>query len=117
MDMEDELSAEIAANRRRRKDFLDKLLGTADPVDRQAPAAIDNFDALLGEHAAQLRSAARYTMGFAVCDDVSIDRHPQMISSLTRLIQANVAIAKVLKKPREKSKTVHGGEAEKDAQD
>ncbi len=115
-DEEERHRAEHAAWRQRREEYLQKLFGAADPLDVHAPAAIADFDALLGEHAAQLRSVARYTMGFTISDELSIDRHIQTAGSLVRLIQTNVAIAKVLA-PRAKSKTVRGMAKDEDPQD
>jgi len=71
-EIEDQVDREMAAEREahaawkaRRKLFLDQLLGGADPLTWQMPTEIDDFDALLAQHAAQLRNVVRYMMGEA----------------------------------------------------
>ncbi len=109
-----EYEADRAAYRKRRAALQEKLFGSAELYDWQAPAPIENFDTLLAEHAAQLRNAVRQAMGFVLSDDGDAKDNALAASALTRLIQANIAIAKVL---RETSKTVRGGAPAADAQD
>ncbi len=104
-----------AQQRNKRKAFLDDLLGTCDKLEWQAPKAIEDFDALLGEHAAQLRNAARYVMGRVLLDDANPEQGAAAASALTRLIQTNISIARVL--ATAKSKTVRGGVEAREPQD
>ncbi|HEX4304292.1 MAG TPA: hypothetical protein VHZ78_15980 [Rhizomicrobium sp.] len=120
MDEEEELrAAQRAAYQAKRKLFLEALLGGSDPLTWQMPPEIDDYDALLAQHAAQLRNAVRYMMGEALDDDRSPERRNMAAGTLTRMIQANIAIAKTAlsAKPRGKSKTGHGGESAQEAQD
>ena len=110
------LEAERQAFLKKRAELRAKLFGSADSFDCQAPAPIADYDALLAEHAAQLRNVVRHTMSFALWDDAGIKDNAMTASALTRLIQANIAIAKVLG-AREISKTVRGGAKAKRAQD
>lgn len=108
-----------AAYRAQRKLFLEKLLGGSDPLTWQMPTEIDDFDALLAQHAAQLRNAVRYMMGEALSDDASAEQRIGAAGALTRMIQTNIAIARKLlpKDAREMSKTGHGGEQPRGTQD
>jgi predicted RNA-binding Zn ribbon-like protein len=110
------LEAERAAFLKRREELRAKLFGSPDAYGRQAPAPIEDFDALLAEHAAQLRNVVRHAMAFAVWEDAGGTEIALSASALTRLIQTNIAIAKVLG-VRATSKTVRGGAPEKDTQD
>ncbi|MEI9991803.1 MAG: hypothetical protein WDM86_17405 [Rhizomicrobium sp.] len=111
-----EYEAERAAYRKRREEFQEKLFGSPEPYDWRAPAPVENFDALLAEHAAQLRNAVRQAMGFVLADNIGAKENALAASALTRLIQANIAIAKVLGS-RATAKTVHGGAEAKEPQD
>jgi hypothetical protein len=103
---------------RKRAIYREKLFGSSDPVDCHAPQAIEDFDALLAQHAAQLRHAIAYTMEAALDDDVLVRERPKVIASLARLVQTNVAIAKVLRDKKTKNgKTVHGGGKMRGTQD
>ncbi len=108
-----------AAYKAKRKLFLESLLGGNDPLTWQMPAEIDDYDALLAQHAAQLRNAVRYMMGEALDDDGSPESRVKAAGTLTRMIQANIAIAKTAlsQKSRGTSKTVHGGAPAAEAQD
>ncbi len=100
-----------------RKQFLESLLG-ADRLAWQAPPEIQDFDALLCQHAAQLNNAIRYAMGDALRDGSSTERRSMAMVAITRMIQTNIAIAKVLDpEPPAKSKTVHGGDGVRRPQD
>jgi len=100
-----------------RQEFRTKLFGSSDCHDWQAPSPVENFDELLAEHAAQLRNAARHAMGITLDDGHGPETLAQAASALTRMIQTNIAITKVLGAQRETSKTVRGGSKAKDAQD
>lgn len=90
-----------------RRKYLERLMGSAEDFDWEAPAPLADYDAQLGEHAAQLRNAARYLMGKVLDDDNA--RAVQAAGALARLIGTNLAIAKVLKAAdRANAKTVHG---------
>lgn len=104
-ELEERQKAERAAARRRREEFLDGLLG-ADPFARQAPPPLEDFDAALCEHAAQLTKAARHLMGDVLNDDASLERRSLAIGALTKMIQANIAIAKTID-PIVPAKTIH----------
>jgi hypothetical protein len=102
-----------AANRLRDE----KLYGSADIADWMAPPPLTDLDTQLAEHAAQLRNVARRVSGDALITDHGIEKHIKLVTALTRVIQTNVAIAKVLKAAAAAtSKTVHGGEAPRDPQ-
>ena len=94
-ELEERQASERAATRQRRKEFLDGLLG-ADQFARQAPPPLEDFDAQLCEHAAQLAKAARHLMGDVLNDDSSLERRSLAIGALTKMIQANIAIAKTI---------------------
>ena len=104
-----------AGHKASRQEFLRRLLGGKDALAWQVPPQIEDFDALLLQHAAQLNNAVRYTMEFALCDGIGVSEHTMVIGSLTRMIQTNIAIAKAM--TGEKSKTVRGGPARKYPQD
>lgn len=113
------LEAERAAFLKKRAELRRKLFGSADDFDWQAPAPTEDMDALLAEHAAQLRNAARQAMTFVLDDDNGVKSNALAASALTRLIQTNIAIAKALgaKDASETTKTVRGGGKSKGAQD
>ena len=125
-EISDEVDRELADERNQdaereaaRKTFLDELFGSSDRLDWQAPSAVEDFDAVLRQHAAQLRNAVRHVMGDVLWDAYSMERRAKAIGALTRMIRTNVAIARALdtKAPTAKSKTVHGVGAPKDPQD
>ena len=88
--------AEYETRRKKRQEFRARLFGTDDPVALLAPQSVDDYDALLGEHAAQLRNAVRRAMEDAVSDDTDIAERIPMLGVLARLVQTNVAIAKAV---------------------
>ena|SRR5258707_6504673 len=112
-----EREAQHEAWRKRRREYREKLFGSTDPIAWQAPPADVDFDALLAQHAAQLRNAVSLTMEYALSDDVDLKDRPGVLGSLTRMIQTNVAIVRVLRGGTEKSKTVHGGTKQKGTPD
>jgi len=89
--------------------FNRRLFGSEDRHDWQAPSALEDFDAALGEHAAQLRNAARHIMEKALADHSSVESQAKAVNALTSLIRANIQIAKALGTKEKKSKTVRGG--------
>ncbi|MEI9886037.1 MAG: hypothetical protein WDN08_05940 [Rhizomicrobium sp.] len=105
-ELERHQAAERAAARQRRRDFLDGLLG-ADLLARQAPPPLQDFDTALCEHAAQLAKAVRHMMGDVLDDDASLERRTLAVGALTKMIQANIAIAKTLD-PDVPTKTIQG---------
>ncbi len=108
-----------AAHKAIRKEFLQKLLDGKDQLAWQAPHQIQDFDELLCQHAAQLRNAVRYTMEYALSDDIEVEEHAKVVGALTRMIQTNIAIAKALVPERLGAtlKTVHGGAPAQEPQD
>ena len=88
-------AAELAAARAKRAAFLNGLLG-ADPLERLAPPPLEDFDAQLCEHAAQLAKAARHVMGDVLDDTACLTSRALAIGALTKMIQANIAIAKTI---------------------
>ncbi|HEY4940518.1 MAG TPA: hypothetical protein VII56_03760 [Rhizomicrobium sp.] len=129
MDFEDaeaQVDREIAEERRLRAEwraerlrFKQKLFGADDALDWQAPPEIEDFDALLCQHAAQLSNAVRMTMSRVLSDDIEAEAQNKAANALTRLIQTNIAIAKTVAPvaPIRKSKTVHGVPKAKEPQD
>ncbi len=107
--------AEHAARWAKRAAFLNGLLG-ADPFERQAPPPLQDFDTQLSEHAAQLAKAARHVMGDVLDDTACLTSRALAIGALTKMIQANVAIAKLLD-PNVPTKTVHGVRRSEGTQD
>ena len=103
---EKQRAAERAAARARRAEFLNGLLG-ADQFARQAPPPLQDFDTALCEHAAQLTKAARHVMGDVLDDTACLESRSLAIGALTRMIQANIAIAKTLD-PNVPTKTIQG---------
>ena len=123
-DIEAEVDHQIAEEKRLRDEyraerlsFKQRLLGSEDAYDWQVPSRIEDFDALLSQHAAQLSNAARVTMEHALSADIKVEAQAMAVGALTRLIQTNIAIAKVLGSGIAKSKTVHGVATPKEPQD
>jgi hypothetical protein len=111
----DERAAAAASARR---SYLEKLLGSKDRYDWNAPRPVEDFDTILAEHAAQLRNAVRFTLDGLLTDNVSTENQAKYASAVDRLIRTNLAIAKVLGPAKHaKSKTVHGGSATGEPQD
>jgi hypothetical protein len=96
----------------RRQEFLAELLGPAG-VTRYAPPPVSDFDAQLGEHAAQIAKLTRLALNYALNDDWNFDNRIDAANTITRLIQTNVAIARVL---RAQSKTVQGVQQDRETQ-
>lgn len=103
---------------RQRKEYLAKLLQGDDMSAWLAPTEGAPSDEVLSEHMAQLRNVVRYAMQFALADDMSIETNLAAAAATTRMIRANVALAKALKTSEPtNSKTVHGGRKRKDPPD
>jgi hypothetical protein len=103
---------EADARNRRREEFLAELLGPSG-VARYAPPPITDFDAQLGEHAAQVAKLARLTMNYALNEDATLEHQISAINAVTRLVQTNISILRAL---GAKSKTVQGVSADKEPQ-
>ena len=88
---------EAKAYREKRRAIRKELFGTDDPVATCAPQAVEDFDALLGEHAAQLRSAIRHAMEDALSDSILLGERLPVLAALGRLVRVNVAIARTIK--------------------
>jgi len=96
-----------------------RLLGGDDQVEWQAPAPLADFDSLLGEHAAQLKNAARMVMGQVLDDGTAQSAREQAVAvaGLTRIVQTTLAIARALGSNGATAKTVHSAAAMSQAQD
>ena len=108
-----EAAARSEAYYAEREAYRQKLFDAPDALTWQVPPPVENFDALLAEHAAQLRNAVRHAMGFALADNRDCEANALAASALTRMIQTNIAIAKVIGT----SKTVRGGVGAEEPQD
>jgi len=102
--------------KRQRKEFLAKLLEGDDMSAWLAPNGHATPDEVLSEHMGQLRNAIRYALQFALADDMSMETNMRAADVATRMIRANVALAKVTR-ASSNSKTVRGGRQRKDPQD
>ena len=100
---------------RQRKEFLDKMLQGDDMAAWLAPSECAPSDEVLSEHMAQLRTAVRYAMQFALADDMTFERNMAAANAATRMIQANIALAKVLNAAN--AKTVRGVSRRVESQD
>jgi hypothetical protein len=80
-----------------------------------APNSRAPSDELLAEHSAQLRNLVRYTMQFALADDLSFQTNMSAANTVTRMIRANIELTRELKAA--KSKTVRGRTRSKGTQD
>jgi len=99
-----------------RKRHLESLMGSDNRFDWEAPKPLADYDAQLGEHAAQLRNITRYLVGQVLDDDNK--QSVQTAGMVARLIGTNLAIAKVLKVgDAATSKTVRGVPPADDHQD
>jgi hypothetical protein len=102
----------IARRRREkvaREHFLTELFGAEEWQDRMAPQPVEDMASLLGEHAAQLRNVARYFLGYAICDDLSIQGSACAAVIVNKVIRTNIAIAQALREDAEENrKTVDG---------
>ena len=131
-----EAEERAARARDEREKFLCKLFGSDDLQSWLAPPPVADLDAALAGHFAQLHNVVRYALADAIDDRHTPERRDLAQKGVTRMIQANLAIAKVLKAPsprgfdfrmtvehkgvaptRTTSKTVHGGDRPKDPQD
>jgi len=74
------------------------------------PQTVPEIDAVLAEHLAQLRNAVRYTMQTAIDDGSEIpNAATSPLRAITRMIQVNLGIAKVLRRqPDAGVAKVHG---------
>ena len=60
-----------------RQQYLERLMGSTEQFDWDAPQPLADLDAQLGEHAAQLRNAARYLMGKVLDDETRAPFRPR----------------------------------------
>jgi hypothetical protein len=89
--------------------FLTELFGTENQIDRQAPQPLQDMASQLGEHAAQLRNAARFLMARVTLDDQNSQDSTRAATAIANIARANIAIAKALREEAEANrKTVHG---------
>jgi len=95
---------------------LTETLLSGDLLTWVAPDTHPGSDEVLSEHLAQLRTAVRYALQFVLADDLNLESNLSAASTAQRLIQTNIALAKVLSAPP-KSKTVRGGRVKKEPQD
>ncbi|HUO98280.1 MAG TPA: hypothetical protein VMU01_06410 [Rhizomicrobium sp.] len=115
---EDDYVAQLRRQRAEREQFLATLLDAADDYDRLAPPPVTDMETLLGEHAAQLRNAARYMMGEVISDSRSGQESARAATTVNNMIRTNIAIAKALREAMlEGRKTVRGVAAGTEPQD
>jgi hypothetical protein len=89
--------------------FLTELFGAEDQFDRQAPQPLQDMASQLGEHAAQLRNAARFLMARVTLDDQDSQDSTRAATAIANIARTNIAIAKALREEAEANqKTVHG---------
>jgi hypothetical protein len=107
----DDRSVRVAA----RKTLLAHVMGGPDLASWIVPQESVESDALLAEHLAQLRKAVRFALSLAVDDQFGIGENLSAANTATRMIRANIALAKELN--ASKSKTVRGGMRARRTQD
>jgi hypothetical protein len=108
----------LCALRRAQRRKLTETLLSDDLLSRIAPQAHPGSDEVLAEHLAQLRTVVRYALQFVLADDLSLETNLSAANTTQRLIQTNIALAKVLSASEStKSKTVRGGRARKEPRD
>jgi hypothetical protein len=117
IDPEEAEARERQARREAYAAWCAKLYGSGDEMDWCKPAPLDDLDTQLAEHAAQIRNVARNVTSDVLSGSNNADKQIKFVGALTRLVQVNVAIAKVLGGHRADSKTVHGVPAAPEAQD
>jgi hypothetical protein len=98
-----------------RQEFRAKILPGTDMFAWIAPDSRVPSDEVLAEHGAQLRNLVRYTMQFALADDLSFQTNMSAANTATRMIRASIALTKEFKATN--SKTVRGGSRKKRTQD
>jgi len=112
-----EFEARHKLRRAQRRKLTDTLL-SGDLLTWVAPDTHHGSDEVLSEHLAQLRTAVRYALQFVLADDLSLASNLSAANTTQRLIQTNIALAKVLSVSESaKPKTVRGGRAKKGPQD
>ena len=87
--------------------FLAAIIGGSDSLSWVAPKDGVVSDELLGDHLAQLRNLVRYALSLAIDDETLVQQRLSAANTATRMIRANIALARELK--ASKSKTVRGG--------
>lgn len=118
---EEEYEREEAARAERmaqRKAFLEQLLQGPDMHSWIVPEGDAESDDVLAEHLLQLRNAVRFTLRFALDDDLSVQSNLASASTVDRLVRTNIAIARALKTlDASNSKTVRGVRPKEEPQD
>ena len=112
---ERELNARHELRKAQRKKLVETLL-SGDLFSRVAPDAHPGSDEVLAEHLAQLRTVVRYALQFVLADDMSLATNLSAANTAQRLIQTNIALAKVLGATA-KSKTVRGSRTKREPRD
>jgi hypothetical protein len=108
--------AERAERRAQRQAFLEKILTGSDMHSWIVPDGNVPADQVLEEHLLQLRNVTRYAMQYALDDDYGLQSNLKAADTVTRMVRANIALAKELK-ASSNSKTVRGAKRRKGAQD
>jgi len=98
---------EAAQRSQARKEFLSTIMDGPDLLSWVAPTADADSDEVLAEHLVQMRNTVRYALSLALADGYRMGESLSAPNAATRMIRANIALAKELKAA--KSKTVRGG--------
>jgi len=98
-----------------REALLATIMSGPDLASWVAPRESVVSDELLAEHLAQLRNTVRYALSCAFDGDYGLGERLSAANTATRMIRANIALAKELK--ASKSKTVRGGKRVRGTQD
>ena len=109
-------AAEREELRARRQAFLERLLAGPDMHAWIVPDGNVPADQVLEEHLLQLRNVTRYALQYALDDYFSMQTRLKAAEIVTRMVRANIALAKELK-TSSNAKTVRGGKRRKGAQD
>jgi hypothetical protein len=115
-DFADDFEEQLRRGRIARERLMTTLLGADDDLGRQAPPPVDDMEALLGEHAAQLRNTARYMMGEVISQGSSVQESAKAATVVNNVIRTNIAIAKALREAQPR-KTVRGVATSTEPQD
>jgi hypothetical protein len=89
--------------------FLTELFGAEDMLDRQAPQPLRDMESQLGEHAAQLRNAARFLMRRVTLGGQNFEHSARAAMTISSIARTNVALARAMREEAwMNQKTVHG---------
>ena len=109
---------ERAKRKAQRRALLEQLLQGPDMHSWIVPDGEAESDDVLAEHLLQLRNAVRFTLRFALDDDLSVKSNLDAANTVDRLVRTNIAIARALKTPNTaNSKTVRGVRGKAEPQD